>query len=786
MNQLDNALEALNPTDLTRDEWVAVGMGMHHEGKSEDEWLAWSARDTRDAKHGYNERDARKVWRSFRTTNNGVTGGTVVKMAKDRGWNPVDTQRVYSWDDDIAYVMEPTPTPAAKPAQKQEESAERVIDPTWVESAEYKEPGADWKPLDDMARYISALFEPEDTIGYVVNSFKRDDGKFVPSGLGYFKESVTRVLKDLNRYEEDELNVILGATPDPEAGAWIRLNPLDGEGVRTENVSEFRYALVECDDMPQAKQLGLIRALNLPCAAIVDSGSKSVHAIVRIGAKNLEEYRERVDFLFRTCKENGLTVDTQNKNPSRLTRLPGVMRGSRKQWLISTDEGARSWAEWREWLAEQNDDLPEPECLADVWDDLPDLAPELIGGVLRQGHKMLLAGSSKAGKSFALIELCIAIAEGRSWMGFDCAQGRIMYVNLELDRASCLHRFRDVYEGLDIVPAHLKNIDIWNLRGKGKPMNELTPALIRRAIRTRPIAIVIDPIYKVITGDENSADEMAKFCNQFDKIADALGSSVIYCHHHSKGSQGQKRSMDRASGSGVFARDPDALLDVIELHIGDEERDKLETDEVKRIANTWLIDHDANSVETTAHEGEELFLTRAREEARTINGEKELLDAVYAARERVRRLSAWRIEGTLREFPAFDPVEVWFDYPAHRLDASGALKDMQPEGGMLDRSEYRAKGRERKAANDTKRQGGKLQALREGMQQCEIDGVDATLANVVERMPKVNGKAPTVGQVRNWIKPGKNDWCPITVEGGKGRQAGVLVDAQMANALDGW
>ena len=33
----------------------------------------------------------------------------------------------------------------------------------------------------------------------------------------------------------------------------------------------------------------------------------------------------------------------------------------------------------------------------------------------------------------------------------------------------------------------------------------------------------------------------------------------------SKGAQGGKKAMDRASGSGVFARDPDAQLDVIEL-----------------------------------------------------------------------------------------------------------------------------------------------------------------------------------------------------------------------------
>ena len=55
-----------------------------------------------------------------------------------------------------------------------------------------------------------------------------------------------------------------------------------------------------------------------------------------------------------------------------------------------------------------------------------------IFGVLRKGHKMLLAGPSKAGKSFALIELCISIAEGKPWLGqFNCAQGKVLYINLE-------------------------------------------------------------------------------------------------------------------------------------------------------------------------------------------------------------------------------------------------------------------------------------------------------------------------------------------------------------------
>ena len=81
--------------------------------------------------------------------------------------------------------------------------------------------------------------------------------------------------------------------------------------------------------------------------------------------------------------------------------MPGILRGSQRQTLLETNIGKSCWDEWRDWLEAETDELPETESLADDWDDLPPLADALITGVLRKGHKMLLAGPSKAGKSFA-------------------------------------------------------------------------------------------------------------------------------------------------------------------------------------------------------------------------------------------------------------------------------------------------------------------------------------------------------------------------------------------------
>ena len=689
------ALEALDVASLSYQEWTDVGMALHAEGYGWEAWDQWSRADER-----YRPGECERKWRTFRGKGSGrLNGGTIVQMALERGWEPpYDRGEALDWDGEVSDDRDQWSRPAPR-KREEPEPENRIIDPTWVEAEDVAEPGEGWEGWRDLAAYLEALFEPGECVGYVTQAFERE-GRWTPAGKGDYRRTAGEILQGLYKHEAD-LGSSIGE-PNPESGAWIRFNPLDGEGVRNDNVAEFRYALVESDTLDVGRQLAIIRQLELPVAAMVHSGGKSVHAIVKVDAPDYDEYRRRVDFLYKTCAANGLAVDTQNKNPSRLSRMPGVTRKGRKQWLMGTDLGRSSWADWVEWLEEQNDDLPEPENLADTWEDLPELAPPLIDGVLRQGHKMLLAGPSKAGKSFALIELCIAIAEGREWLGFSCARGRVLYVNLELDRASCLHRFHDAYEAMGIEPEHAGSIDVWNLRGRSKPMDQLAPSLIRRAMKTRPAAVIIDPIYKVITGDENSADQMAAFCNQFDKVATQLGCAVIYCHHHSKGAQGGKRAMDRASGSGVFARDPDALMDMIELYVDDELRRKVEAEAVAGCA---------------------------RAEDR------------YPARRAAHAMTAWRIECTLREFAAPDPLHAWFRYPVHVQDEErlGRLATADDAVAVI---KAEAKG---KRKNDA-------EAIDAAMIQCRRDGVDETIQNVYERMPEAS--RPSYNNFRKWLQKG--------------------------------
>lgn len=677
-DNLDELLEYIDPAELSYQEWCGVGMALKHSGYDVSVWDVWSCRDAAR----YHPGECEKKWRSFNGSDTPVTAGTIVKMALDGGYTPPSKKadKALGWDDIIG--EEYTVTSA-------EDTQELPIN----------EP-AHWDPASEIRRYLEALFDMSDIVGYVTEVWKDDSdgGKFKPKA-GSYDRTAGQLLQELARYNGDMESVF--GTINEECGAWIRFNPLNGQGVKNDCVADYRYALVESDSIPVAQQNGIMHDLKLPIAALVFTGGKSLHAIVRVEAGSFKEYRERVEFLYKICDKNGLRVDRNCRNPSRLSRMPGIMRNGKKQFLVETNTGFSSWQEWKEWIESVNDDLPEFEDMCDSWENMPELAPPLIENVLRQGHKMLLAGPSKAGKSFALIELAIAIAEGRKWLGWQCAKGKVLYVNLELDKASCLHRVKDVYAALGIPPQNLSNLRIWNLRGMTKPMDKLAPSLIWRAKRENFLAVIIDPIYKVITGDENSADQMAHFCNQFDKVCTALGCAVIYCHHHSKGSQGGKRSMDRASGSGVFARDPDALLDMTELTLTEDIIRQLKNNEGCLICADYLNKYAPDAARNASPD--DLLSCNAAFKLCYDNLPSEKYAALKAelsaSDSHVEQISAWRMEGTLREFPKFPPKNLYFKYPVHDEDKVGVLKDLQADSELTSWQRGAKRGHDRQSAN---------------------------------------------------------------------------------------
>lgn len=588
------------PPDCSYDEWIKIGMALKTEGQPFAVWDDWSSRGSK-----YNAGEMRSKWNGFRR--NDVTGGTIYHIASQYGYVSTGDDPMVGHYDLHNLLLD-----------------EVHIDPVYGSVQKVPDAPSNYNARGEMLEYLTTLFDEDDYVGFCVQAvYNQKKEKWQPAGTVYGR-TAGQIIEDLKAGQTGF------GKPNEEAGIWIRFNPLDGEGENDTNVTRWKHCLLESDEIPLEQQWSLIQSMHLPCTFVVHSGDKSLHAIVRIDAENAQQYRQRVNELYEYAEKAGFKPDPQDKNASRFSRLPGAKRGKKYQYIVARNIGEKSYQDWINWRQEQADDLPADISLADVWDNPPPLKDELIPGILRAGHKMLIGGPSKAGKSFLLMNLAVSLAEGVEWLGIKCKQGKVCYVNLELDSASCIHRFIEIYNKRGLDPEHKQDIDIWNLRGHAVPMDKLAPILIHRFKDKHYEAIIVDPIYKILTGDENSATEMSEFCSYFDRVATEMNVAMIYCHHHSKGATDKyDNAMDRSSGSGVFARDPDAILDMTEIKT-----------------------------------------TGCEENYRNTKGIPE---------EDV--LTGWEFSATLREFKPLPKFRAWFHYPLHEIDENGDLKSAAKKRG---------------------------------------------------------------------------------------------------------
>ena len=335
--------------------------------------------------------------------------------------------------------------------------------------------------------------------------------------------------------------------------------------------------------------------------------------------------------------------------------------------------------------------LPVPSTYCEYEMEGIKLEPELIEGILRQGHKLMVSGASKSGKSFMLIELALCLATGRPWMGYKCEECKVLYVNLEISKPSFAHRIECVSAAQNIdMNTCDQNLKIINLRGTSIALSKMAGALIGTILTEEAdtgipfSAVILDPIYKISNGEENSAKDVGEFCHLLDRIATATGASIIYSHHHSKGDQGYKSAQDRASGSGVFARDADAMIDMIELDIDHETflamRGSFACRYWMRLLDEnfpgWREDATEDVFEKSGDLAS-LYQSKAHVSSKVLAYLNANIDEAF--RESIKGSVPIRIEFTLREFASPDPVNVFFRHPVHVLDEAGVLAAADPK-----------------------------------------------------------------------------------------------------------
>lgn len=185
--------------------------------------------------------------------------------------------------------------------------------------------------------------------------------------------------------------------------------------------------------------------------------------------------------------------------------------------------------------------------------------PQVVAGVLHRGSKAVYGGSSKTFKTWTLLDLCIAVSTGGDWLGFKTTQGPVLYMNFELQPFAVHNRLLTIAEARGCEVPHA--LRLWNLRGFGRPLSMLLPDLLRQIGGEGYALIVPDPIYKTMAGrNENDAGDIGELCGEIETVAVDTGAAVAFGAHFAKGNASGKEHLDRVSGSGVWARDPDSII----------------------------------------------------------------------------------------------------------------------------------------------------------------------------------------------------------------------------------
>jgi hypothetical protein len=175
----------------------------------------------------------------------------------------------------------------------------------------------DWPPGEGASRLLEFLYEPDELlfIGERYGKTIRSAGEWIE----HFKQG--------------------GEVP-----AHIIPNPLTGETGLTKDgkpsrradscVRSHRFAIVEFDSLSREDQIRFWAGAKLPVAALIDSGGKSIHGWVRVDCADAEEWEREIEEKLFGEMLTPLGVDSSCRNESRLSRLPGHLRGEKWQRIL--------------------------------------------------------------------------------------------------------------------------------------------------------------------------------------------------------------------------------------------------------------------------------------------------------------------------------------------------------------------------------------------------------------------------------------------------------------------
>jgi RecA-family ATPase len=157
----------------------------------------------------------------------------------------------------------------------------------------------------------------------------------------------------------------------------------------------------------------------------------------------------------------------------------------------------------------------------------------------------MLGGDGGTGKSLLALQLAVAAAAGRQWIGQETAQGRALFISAEDDDDELHRRLADILDANGLEFGDLDNLTLRSLAGEDALMAALdakTNALVTTDLYAeiddqlaaeRPAVLFLDTLADLHCGNENNRAHARQFIGMLRRLAIRHDCAVILLAHPS-------------------------------------------------------------------------------------------------------------------------------------------------------------------------------------------------------------------------------------------------------------
>ena len=198
----------------------------------------------------------------------------------------------------------------------------------------------------------------------------------------------------------------------------------------------------------------------------------------------------------------------------------------------------------------------EPQTLREIIEWQPPHRSAFVSdGVLYERTRLLIYGKYKSLKSIAVMNLAMCLANGADWLGLTTKPCSVLYLQIEVPHDFLRKRL------LKLISANtngarpkldtIKPLWLWTEPYMKLDAGSGLAQLEEKLNRLKPDVLVVDPLYKVLSGNILDPNSMRDFSDRMDILTDKHNLTLVVAHHSRKSAPGivASSSLDDTWGS---------------------------------------------------------------------------------------------------------------------------------------------------------------------------------------------------------------------------------------------